>query len=298
MMQMNANGNLGIGTTTPSGKLHVNGTVFITWNSTNLPPCATPTPLSTEHALAINTTNGGQLMDLTASSIHLKENVEDLQFDRDAFFNLRVVDFDWKAHYGGNHDVGMIAQEVVETFPALASWSFRHTYTDDGQLVVDTAGVPIVDTTQFEVSGVRYHKLPVYLFAIAKEQRAELIELRQQVQEMAEQLNNCCTSVQPMNRMDGGNPLTEQKLEEFVLLRNDPNPFSDYTDIKYQHDGCLNCEIIFMDQSGRVVKRVKTSGTTGTVRIYSSEIGTGLYHYSLVVDGRTVRTERMVSSIR
>ena len=62
--------------------------------------------------------------------------------------------------------------------------------------------------------------------------------------------------------------------------------------------GRVSCEIIISDMSGRVLKRIKTSGSKGTVRIYSSEIGAGLFIYSLVMDGQTVRSERMVSSNR
>jgi hypothetical protein len=85
---------------------------------------------------------------------------------------------------------------------------------------------------------------------------------------------------------------------DLILLQSDPNPFNDYTDIKYEHSGCGKCEIIISDVSGRIVKRIKTEGSSGTARMYSSEIGEGLYVYSLVVDGQVVRTERMVSSIR
>lgn len=85
---------------------------------------------------------------------------------------------------------------------------------------------------------------------------------------------------------------------EFVLLQNDPNPFSDYTDVHYEHDGCTDCQIIITDMSGRIIKRISTEGTKGTVRVYSSEIGAGMFLYSLVKDGKTVLSDRMVSSTR
>lgn len=166
----------------------------------------------------------------------------------------------------------------------------------------DTLGIPVVDSTQFEVRGVRYHKLPVYLLALAKEQQQELDELRQLVQILTKQVSGCCADVGPMHRMDEnggvGTVKDANRVEEFILLRNDPNPFSDYTDIKYQHDGCGSCEIIISDMSGRILKRIKTAGAQGTVRVYSSEIGSGLFVYSLVKDGQVVRTERMASSNR
>lgn len=289
---------VGIGTTTPSGKLHVNGTVFITYNTTNLPPSATigGSPGS-EEDLGINVSSG-QFINLSTSSIHFKDNVEDIQFDREAFHNLRPVNFRWKDLYGGQADVGLIAQEVSESFPALASWSYKFTHLDNGDLLRDSLGLPVVDSTQFEVSGVKYHKLPVYLLAESQIQRQEILELRQQVQELTERLDGCCAVVEPMNRMNDGNMEVSNNLDEFILLQNDPNPFVDFTDVHYEHADCLSCEIIVSDISGKIIKRIMTSGSKGTIRIFSSEIGSGLFSYSLVKDGRTVRSERMVSSIR
>jgi hypothetical protein len=299
VMQVDANGNLGIGTTTPSGRLHVNGTVFI--NPANVPPSTVIGGGTGEEDLGIDATSG-QLINLSTSSIHFKDNVENMEFDREAFLQLRPVNFRWKEYYGGHQDVGLIAQEVAETFPALASWSHKYTHLDNGELLLDTAGTPVVDTTQLEVSGVRYHKLPVYLLALVQGQQQELNELRQQVQQLTEQVSGCCADISgPMHRLDGsdqGSPERLNDLTEFILLRNDPNPFSDYTDIKYEHSGCGRCEVIISDMSGRIVKRIKTEGSSGTARVYSSEISAGLFVYSLVVDGQVVRTERMVSSNR
>lgn len=299
MMEMKADGNLGIGTTNPSGRLHVNGTVFVNPSAATIPHSSTP-PGVNEQDLGINTTTG-QLINLSTSSIHFKDNVEDLEFDREAFLNLRPVNFDWKEYYGGGHDVGMIAQEVAQTFPALASWSHTYTYLDNGDLLRDSLGIPVVDTTQLEVSGVRYHKLPVYLLAIVKDQQIELTELREQLQQLYEQVSGCCVDVSPMPRLNGSDQNIQEKkdgLEEFVLLRNDPNPFNDYSDIKYDYNGCTRCEIIITDMAGRVVKRIVGSGTQGTIRIYSSEIGSGMFVYSLVNDGQVVRSGHLTSSNR
>jgi hypothetical protein len=289
MMQMNANGNLGIGTTTPSGKLHVNGDMYLNYGSI---PGGSAT---TDYFLGFN--SGGQVLNLGASSVHFKNNIQDIEFDKEAFLNLRPVNFTWKEYQGGQNDVGLIAQEVQETFPALASWSHKYTYLDNGDFLRDSLGIPVVDTTQMEVGGVRYHKLPVYLLAIVKDQQAEIHELRQSVSALMEQVNNCCVNIEPINRYGQGESDTEP-YDSFKLLRNDPNPYSDYTDIKYDHSDCTRCKIIISDLSGRIIKRISTAGPSGTIRIYSSEIGNGTFLYSLVKDGRTVRTERMVSSNR
>jgi hypothetical protein len=283
------NGNVGIGTTAPSGRLHVNGTVFV---------ATTPNgnPMS-DAQLGINLTTR-QVVDLGVSHISFKEEVEDIEFDREAFLNLRPVDFRWKEACGGGADVGLIAQEVAETFPSLALYGFKRTYLDNGEMLLDSSDVPLEDTTQMEVRGVRYHKLPVYLLALAKSQQNEVNELRQQVTELMEIVNGCCAT-QPMHRIgseDEALNSRESVADEYVLLRNDPNPFSDYTDIVYKTRDCNQCQIIITDMSGRVVKRIQVRKNEGTVRLYSSEIGNGLFTYSIVQDGRVVITKRMVSS--
>ena len=287
-MQMDAGGNLGIGTTTPSGRLDVNGTVFVS---------SIPAGSMMDSDLGFD--GNGQLVDLSSSTIEFKENVEDIQFDKEGFLNLRPVDFKWRDFYGGGLDVGLIAQEVHQTFPELAIRSYKRTYLPNGDMVRDSLGIPVVDSTQTEVRGVRYHKLPVYLLALAKYQQEELNELRSQLQELTDRLDGCCASVEPMNRLsdeETQEATTEQKKDEFILLRNDPNPFNDYTDIQYDHEDCASCEIVIVDMVGRIVKRIKISGSKGVVRIYSSELGSGMFVYSLLKDGSVIRSETMVSS--
>ena len=121
-------------------------------------------------------------------------------------------------------------------------------------------------------------------------------QLEQQLQELTDRLDGCCTDVQPMNKMDEGGDSENASFSEFVLLRNDPNPFSDYTDIQYEHDGCTDCQIIITDMSGRIIKRIRTEGTKGTVRVYSSEIGTGVFNYSIIENNQVIKSAKMVSS--
>ncbi len=295
-MLMDVNGNLGINTTSPSYTLHVTGTAAVT---------NTPAAGMSDNNLGINT--NGQLVDLTASSAVFKENVEDIDFDKEAFLSLRPVNFDWKEAYGGGRDAGLIAQEVDKTFPELAVRGPQRKYNPDGSIVLDDNGVIIEDPSQTEVRGVRYHKLPVYLLAIVKEQEAEIAELkeskaelddlRREMQELREELYGCCAvkpEVTGLGSTENGNG--DSVSEEFVLLKNDPNPFSDYTDIKFEANGCEKCEIVVTDISGRIVKRIQTNDDNGTVRLYSSEIGKGIFTYSLIKDGEVVRTERMVST--
>jgi len=294
---------VGIGTTTPSGKLHVNGTVFI--NYASVPPVSDPNNLlSNEQDLGINSTNG-QLINLSTSSIHFKDNVEDLEFEREAFLNLRPVNFNWKEYYGGGQDVGLIAQEVNETFPALASWSHKYTHLDNGDLLRDSLGNPVVDTTQMEVSGVRYHKLPVYLLAIVKEQQQRIDALQEQFEGLSSLVSDCCGRPDgAMHRLGEGTEKDEVTVRAEVatiqdmpiLSQNAPNPFHESTVIRfYLPKGTKDAFIRVTDTSGTVVRLFSLNGFgTGSITFEANSMAPSNYTYSLVVDRQMVDTKTMV----
>src|SRR3989344_4916459 len=99
-------GNIGIGTTTPSEKLTVDGTIQSTallGGSTNLTTDA----------------NGNIIRD--PSDARLKENVVTLDNALETVLALRGVRYEWidKARFGDQTEIGFIAQEVNEVVPEV-----------------------------------------------------------------------------------------------------------------------------------------------------------------------------------
>ena len=81
-----------------------------------------------------------------------------------------------------------------------------------------------------------------------------------------------------------------------VLNQNQPNPFAEQTTITYsipQNTG--NAQILFYDVNGKQIKAVDiTSKGKGQLLVYANDLTSGIYSYTLIVDGKIVDTKRMI----
>lgn len=94
-----------------------------------------------------------------SSSLRYKQNIKSFGSGLDLISRLRPVSFNWKTD--NKADMGLVAEEVADVEPLLA------TYNDKG-----------------EVEGVKYDRIGVVLINVVKEQQAEIISLREQLQEL------------------------------------------------------------------------------------------------------------------
>jgi len=82
------------------------------------------------------------------------------------------------------------------------------------------------------------------------------------------------------------------------LQQNDPNLFSESTQIRWNvPDDFQNAMIYFYDNSGNQVNSYKVNSKgAGELQVFGSKLSSGVYTYTLVVDGKVVDTKKMMKA--
>ena len=84
-------------------------------------------------------------------------------------------------------------------------------------------------------------------------------------------------------------------LQENSILQLHPNPFTTQAIVQYTlPNGSKNATLIIYDILGRERSSYQLNNADGEIAINASNLSSGLYLYSLVVDGRVVVTKKMV----
>ncbi len=126
-----------------------------------------------------------------------------------------------------------------------------------------------------------------------KSQQSEIDNLQNQINQLRSILTSS-SSVCVDNQKS-----TEQTIDlgmQATLSQNIPNPFDGITTINYflpLNSG--NAYISFTNSTGQVLKQQKLSGNgKGIINIKANELSSGIYQYSLIVDGKIISTKQMV----
>lgn len=109
------------------------------------------------NATSTQVCRSGQVLALCSSSRRYKENIVPFDGGLEIVKLFRPVTFDWKER--GEHDLGLIAEEVAEIDPLLV------THNRDG-----------------EIEGVKYDQLAMVLINAVKEQQAQIQQQQQQIE--------------------------------------------------------------------------------------------------------------------
>ena len=82
-----------------------------------------------------------------------------------------------------------------------------------------------------------------------------------------------------------------------ILYQNTPNPFTAQTEIRFSlSEGAQNAYIYIFDMTGKTLKQIPVTPEQESVTIQGYELNSGIYLYSLVVNGQEIDTKRMILS--
>ncbi|MDR0438350.1 MAG: tail fiber domain-containing protein [Bacteroidales bacterium] len=223
--------------------------------------------------------NGQYIGILASSDANLKTSIRELSPMRERISRLRPVMYDFVIDGSGKNvstnlayqnRVGFIAQEVRELFPDLVA-----TVGEDEILSIDYAGL-----------------IP-YLTKAIQDQNEIIEHLQQQVTDIQ-------TGAYFAN-FDIGEPKrsSQQTTTNVVhaLHQNIPNPFNSATTITYQlAENATNAKICIYNLTGKQLQCYNLPTTQGenAVEVRASSLQSGMYLYSLIVDGKLIDTKRMI----
>ncbi len=122
-----------------------------------------------------------------------------------------------------------------------------------------------------------------------------------------QQLDSTVTALQTqLNASQGArttgsnnNPSTDVELvsKNAILYQNYPNPFGDGTIVKYfVPENSIAASIVFYDEFGNEIKNVAlpNTGVTAELNLATMNLASGVYSYSLILNGKVIDTKKMI----
>ena len=312
-----AGGNVGIGTTAPSEKLEVNGNIKIpAGNSYFGSDKRLKTDIDTiQHSLNIVKQLHGVYYKWDTTV--MKANGFNFNTSRQIGFiaqsvqsilpEIVVADADSLGLL--SLDYSRFAPVLVEAVKELA----KKDSTKDVQIKTlqasDSVNTTLQNTQQQSIDSLKQGLLAEKIKT--NNQDSIITSLQNQMNQLASLINDCCNNNgnghgNNLMQSDTNNykslsstTLTDVKLSNkniVVLNQNVPNPFAEQTTISYYlPENVQRAQILFFEQSGKIIKTVdlKEKGK-GTLNVFANDLSKGIYMYSLMIDGQTVETKKMV----
>jgi hypothetical protein len=134
-----------------------------------------------------------------------------------------------------------------------------------------------------EVKGVNYTEMIPLLVRCIQQQQYEI-----------ESLKASLTSLSAI-KGDALNSFGTNSRYSATLLQNTPNPVREQTTIAYSLAGSFNtANINIADIYGNMVKTYPVPSGSGSITVNASELGIGMFLYSLVVDNTIVDSKKLV----
>jgi hypothetical protein len=187
-------------------------------------------------------------------------------------YNLEVLS---DANLGNDKSIGFIAQELQVIVPEAVRKN------ENGFYAVNYSAI-----------------IPILVEAIKEENKKvidleeKLVLFKQEVEKMGMNISECC------DKKGDINSIRNEIVSESNLFQNVPNPFTEKTTIAYsiQENG-KNAQILILNMQGETIKSYKNLAVEngkGSIIINGGDLKSGMYLYTLIVNGKEVDTKRMI----
>jgi hypothetical protein len=229
----------------------------------------------------------------------LKENVTPLTNAMNIINQISPKTFTYKTNQYPQMNLptgsqfGMIAQDVESILPNLVKEVVQPE-------VLDTAGNVVNAALTFK--SLKYEAFIPILIQSVKELGQSNAQKDSVINSLNDRLTLLESAVTQCCQQNGGakivNTINVELSNDAVLYQNIPNPFGEETTINYfipENTG--NAKIIFFDMYGQSMKDVQLTTTgSGNIHVDSKNLASGIYSYSLLIDGKIIDTKKMVKS--
>ncbi|MFK7748331.1 MAG: tail fiber domain-containing protein [Kordia sp.] len=209
----------------------------------------------------------------TVSDKKLKENIKAEENVLEKLAQLESVTYNFKQNEHLNLPSelqhGFLAQNIEEVFPEL----------------ITTINKPIVDKDNKETGSYEY-KAVNYIGMISV--------LTSSLNEMNEKVISLESEIENLKRENLAKKEDDIKEIGFSMEQNRPNPFTNQTTINFTLPDNAKATISVFDMSGKFIRDYNLSSQKGQVVISSSEIGKGMFIYSLVSNGEIMISKKMI----
>lgn len=246
---------VGIGTTAPTEKLHVNGNVF---------------------------TSGLYL----PSDKNLKNNVNEFNYGLSEVLKMNPISYNYNGEGGidsKEKHVGVMAQDLKEIAPKLVT-TFDYIVHDEENRELQKETYLKINDTAIKYMLINSIKEQQELIEEKDVKIAELADRLEDLEEIVNSIaNNAVKDVELSNTpgvllQNQPNPFGEETTINYVLPKGAKNSVIYIRDMNGN-----NLEVIVLD-----------SNQTGSANLNAKALSAGTYTYSLVVDGKIIDTKRMI----
>lgn len=225
------------------------------------------------------------------SDMKTKTNVSEYKGGLAELLKINTISYEYNGKGGtekGTKKVGVSAQELQKVFPSMVQ-EMDYIY-DSGLENVDEGAEIDTKVTKEKYLTINTSELQWVLVNSIKEQQNMIDSQREEIEELKD-----IVAVLLDREAENIESISIEGDDSFMLSDNIPNPFSTSTIIKYQvQEDSNSAEIVFTDITGKTLERRQLNIGKGQIEVNMSNLPSGVYNYSLLIDNEIKSTKRMV----